>query len=381
MKFKLPGKLTKGIPAFKLPGVRIARTLLGKEPFLGVDIGTTSIKAVEISPSAKGNGLELSNYSVLETFEYLERSNQALQASNLALLEKETAFYLKVLLNRSGFRTKTAIASIPAFSAFTTLVDVPKMSDSEIEKMMQLQAKQYIPMSIDQVTVDYVKVGEYVDEQGATKARVLLISIVNEHLVRYKNIFKSAGLHLQSVEIEGMSLARAITTKKEQPVLIVDIGSRSTGLVVAEKGNYLFGTQTDFAGSSITQTLSNALNISVRRAEDLKKLRGLNVTGGEKELSTLMEPILDVIINEAQRTKKNFEETYKGTISEVMLTGGGANLAGIEQYFKSQIDISISKANPFEVVNISYPQIIQPITKEIGPLLGVAIGLGTKGFN
>lgn len=367
--------------AIRIPGADFIRTLLGKEPRLGIDIGTTSIKVAEISPSPAGEGLELTNYGVLETFEYLERSNRALQTPSLTLLEKETASYLKTLLNRGGFKTNLAVGSVPAFSAFTTLIEFPAMSEAEIGKVMKFQAKQYVPLPINQVTIDWQKVGERTDEQGVTRYQVLLVSVVSEQVERFARIFKSAGLRLQELEFEGLALGRALTSRFKEPVLVIDIGSRSTGISVAENGFFKFGGQTDFSGGSLTQTIANALNISVRRAEDLKKLRGLNVSGGERELSTLMEPILDVIINEVKRVKGNFENTYREQVKSAVLAGGGANLGGIERYFSDQLEMPVTRASPLKNAMLIYQPSLDPILPDLGPLLSVAVGLAMKGFS
>lgn len=366
------------IPTLRMPHIRALKEVFGKQPYLGVDIGTTSIKAVEVSPPATGGQLQLSNYSILETFGYLDRFNEAIQTSSLKLLEKETATYLKTLIAHSGFQTNTVIASLPSFSAFTTLIEIPAMSDGEIGNVMKLQAKQYIPLAIEQVVIDWQKVGERRDERGVAKYQILLISVVKEQVERYQNIFKMAGLRLEALEIEGISMARVLAAHAEEPVLIIDIGSRSTAFAVAQKGFFKFGGQTDFSGGSLTQVIANALNISAQRAEDIKVRRGLNVSGGEQELSTLMEPILDVIINEAKRIKANFESSYKMKIVQAILTGGGANLIGIESYFGREIGLPMVKANPFQDLGI--PPALAPLTKELGPLLSAAVGLAVKGL-
>lgn len=346
-------------------------------PFLGVDIGTTSIKLVEVHETKEG-GLALGNYGILETFGYLERANSALQTSSLKLMEEETTKYLTLAVQQLGAKTNLAVASLPAFSAFTTLIELPTISDKEVERVIALQGKQYIPLPIETVRVDWLKVGERTTEQGVKMYQILLIAVVSEQVKRYENIFRNAGLHLRAIEIEGISMARILATGAKEPVLIVDIGSRSTGFVVAADGMFRFGGQTDFSGGSLTQTIANGLGITTHRAETLKRLKGLGASPSEQELSTLMEPILDVIINEAIRVKESYETNYKAKVARVILTGGGANLNGFEQYFGKQSGMQATVANPFE--KIQYPPTLAPAVRELGPLLSVALGLGVKGM-
>jgi len=253
---------------------------------------------------------------------------------------------------------------------------MPLMPDGDTSKIMGFQAKQYIPLPISSVTIDWLRVGEKTNDRGEQIQQILLVSVPNEIISKYKSIFKAAGLNLLALEIEGLSVARILTSGISEDTLIVDIGSRSTSIYVAQDGNLKFSGQTDFAGGSLTQTISSGLNIRVRRAEDLKKMRGLTGTGGEYELSTLMMPILDVIINEVERVRNNFEKNYNEKITSVILTGGGSNLLGIEKYFENQMGLPVKKANSLS--RVEYPPEMEPIAKELSPCLTVALGLGVK---
>jgi sulfite exporter TauE/SafE len=230
-------------------------------------------------------------------------------------------------------------ASLSSFSAFTTLLELPVMSDREISQSISYQAKNYIPLPISSVTIDWVKVGEKVMPDGSKKQQVFLISVPNEQVEKYTYIFKQAGLTLQALEIESMSSARALTAGIENPMVIIDIGGRSTAIAVAQGGMLKFAGQTDFASGSLTQALSTALNIGSRRAEDLKRQSIFLGGGGERELSTIMLPIVDVIINEAKRIIASFESGYQDKVAGILLCGSGANMHGLDSYIASQIGL------------------------------------------
>ncbi|MDD5711035.1 MAG: pilus assembly protein PilM, partial [Candidatus Colwellbacteria bacterium] len=119
--------------------------------------------------------------------------------------------------------------------------------------------------------------------------------------------------------------------------------------------------------------------ISVLRAEELKKQKGLMGTGGEYEVSTLMLPYLDVIINEAKRVMAGYERNYQEKVDRIILSGGGANLLGIEKYVANSLQLPAVKADPIGT-GIEYPQASLPILKSIAPTLSVALGLGVHPF-
>ena len=352
------------------------RGLLGKKSYLGVDIGTTSIKMVEIS---KGRiQPKLQNYGILESYGHLERLNDAIQTSSLKLAERQTAELLKLLLKKIKIKTFDAIASIPAFSTFITILEIPEMSEIDAAKAVPFQIRQHIPLPTSEVAIEWLKVGKKEDEKGFSKQEILVISVPNEQIRRYQNVFKLAGLKLKALEVETLGLIRALIANDPTPTLIVDIGARSTNIAVAEGGFLKHNYQTDFAGGSLTQAIASGLNINIRRAEELKKQRGLLGAGGEYELSTLTLPFLDAIINEAKRAGANYEKSQGVKVERVILTGGGANLLGIEKYFEEQINLPTVIGNPFS--KVKYPPRIEPIVKELGPSFSVAIGLGIKEF-
>ena len=346
--------------------------------FLGVDIGTTSIKVAEIKQGK--DQPELVNYSLFETYDHLERTNTALQTSTLKLFENEIAEYLKIIIQKGGFKSREVTASLPSFSAFTTIIEIPKMPEAEIAKTLGFKARQYIPLPLTSVTLDWVKVGERTDEKGNKSQQIFLISVPNEQIERYKKIFDQAGLNLLTLEVEGFSLARILTATIDKPTLIIDVGSRSTTFLVAQNGLLKYVSQSDFAGSSLTQSIASGLGINIRRAEDLKRQKGLVGLGHgpDKELSTLLVPLLDVIINEAKRVKDNYQHSYQQKIASVILSGGGANLLSAEKYFKDKLELPVSKADPF--AHMDYPPKLAPLTNNLGPSLSVALGLGIKPF-
>ncbi len=352
------------------------RFLGRRKTYLGVDIGTTSIKIVELTEA--GTRPLLKNYGVLESYGHLERLNNAIQTSNLKMLDIETAELLIMLLKHLNTRATDVVASLPAFTAFTSLLEMPVMPAQDTAQAMQYQARAFVPLPISEVTIDWLPVGEHEDENGVKKQQVFLISVPNEHIRKYQRIFKAAGLTLRALEVESLSLARILTEGDSATTLIVDIGSRSTALLVAENGLLKYSAQTDFAGGSLTQALSSGLGINIRRAEELKKQKGLVGTGGEHELSTLMLPFLDVILKEVKRVRTTYEKEYKGKVERVILSGGGANLPGIEQYTEKELSLPTLKADPFQ--RVTYPSHLTPLVKELGAPFAVALGLGIRQF-
>ncbi|MBM3256970.1 MAG: type IV pilus assembly protein PilM [Candidatus Liptonbacteria bacterium] len=345
--------------------------------YLGVDIGTTSIKAVEVKQGEKLP--ELLNYGMLELGGYLLRANNALQTSTLKIFEEEVAELLKVLMAKMKLRAKEVVASIPAFAAFTTVLDFPAMTPEELKKTIAFQAKEYIPQPLSEVAIDWLKVGEF-EDKGYKHDQILIISVPREQIKRYQRLFGMAGLTLRALEIESLSLARILTMGDPTPTIIADIGSRSTSIAFAARGELRYVGQSDFAGASLTQALAQGLNINPLRAEELKRERGIAQAGQSYELSTIMLPFLDAIINEVKKAQFNYGNQFPGAPQpeRVILTGGGANLAGITGYMEKELGFPVVKSMPF--MRFEHSAELEPMVGEVGPMLAVAMGLTMREF-
>lgn len=347
------------------------------DAYLGVDIGTTSIKMVEVKAGAKGP--QIANYGILESSGYLSRANQALQTSGLKIFEADIVVMLKALIKEMGTQTKSAIASLPPFDVFMTMVDFPAMDPKEIQKALVYQAKQYVPLPLSEVALDWMKVGDYQDDKGFAHQKILLISVPQEMIKKYQHMFGAAGLTLRALEIESLSIAR-IFAQDPTPTIVVDIGSRSTNIVFMEKGALTWSAQSDLSAASLTQALATSLGINPVRAEELKRERGITGTGPNYELSTIMMPFLDAIINAVKQATYTYREQFPAAAQaeRIVLAGGGANLSGVEKYFEKEFSIPVVKAAPFS--RFAYADDIAPFVPELNAPLTVALGLGIKEF-
>ena len=342
----------------------------------GVDIGTASIKIAQLSQ--KGDVYHIDNYGVLSNLGHFDRSNDVIQTSTMKIFDKDAVRLLKMLMDQMGIKKGKVVASIPTFNAFITLIEMPDISEQEIAQTIKFQAKQYVPIPIDEVTLDWMPVGKRVGPDGKAVKQVLLVSVPTDRIKSFRGIFKEAGLDLVSLEVEGLALVRSLIGNDQTTTLILDIGSHSTSVLISQGGFLKAASQADYASNHLTHALAKGLNINLSRAEDLKKQKGLMGTGGEFELSTIMFPFVDVIIKEAIRAKERFEKNYGSPVERVILSGAGSNLPGLTQYVEKQINTPTLLANP--LLSFSYNKQIEPAVNELGPTLAVALGLALKGF-
>ena len=340
--------------------------------FLGIDIGTTSIKLVELQKTREK--LELTNYGILEKYGHLERINDAIQTNSFKLLEESTALLLKQLIEKSKIKNQRTYMALPSFSGFISIMELPEMSDKELAKAVNFQAGQYIPMPLQETTLDW-----QIIERGNGKIIVLLMAVPTDIIKRYVQSAELAKINLKGLELETVAIARLLGKKEKGVVALVDIGGRSTSINIMDKGALRTSHNVDTAGGDFTQVISSGLGINPFRAEELKRAYGLNIHArGEVKIINLLMPLLDVIKRETEKAINNYFLRTKRKAEKVILTGGGANLQGLEDYYSRQLAMPVVKGDPFSWGLISYNPNLSPVMKDIGPSLTSACAVVFK---
>lgn len=352
------------------------KNVFSRSRVLGVDIGTTAIKIIEVS--RKGEVMKLENYGILETQEYLKRGNAALQTRALKLSERDVLPALEMALTQMKPRTTNAVASIPSFSAFFVPIETPELPKKEAASALLFQARQYVPIPMDEVSVEWIKIEDFKNEKGQSRQRYLLTAVPLATIEVFKSIFKKAGLKLSLLEVETKPLIRALMTPTDPVTQIVDIGSESSGIYIVEGGIAKRITQLDSGAASLTRSLGRTLDISAFRSESLKRRRGLAGSGGEYEISRALIPFIDIILSECARVRVEFERSTGKKVREILVTGGGANLLGINDHITQTSGVTVRSSNALKFYETDAG--IEPIQKELSHSLGVASGLALKFF-
>lgn len=350
--------------------------------FLGIDIGTSSIKLVQLG--LEENRVKLETYGLLETYGKIELLQGTLQTSSVNLLGSQVSDLLKNLLEKSKATAKEAILSVPVFSTFSAVMELPDMPYSEVESAIPYEARQYIPIPTSEVILGWNIIGKK-EREGADgfginqkpKIEVLLVAIPKEVANKYAEIAHSADLDLKAIELESFAMARSLIGDDVTTTLIVDIGSKVTNILIADNGYVMINKGLDTSGNEITRVLSHGLNIDYQRAEMIKKEKGLlNITNSDKAIGQLMVPVVDIIANEAERIRDLYFHRSNKKVERIFLCGGSARLPGLIDHFAKKFNLPVSIGNPWG--KIVYPPVLAPVLKDLAPSFCIAIGLGTR---
>jgi len=340
----------------------------GKPHFLGIDFGTASIKAVELT--VENNRPILVNYGQVSLAD-LENGTPPQGRS----YEEEIVLHLKTLLERMKPESRSAYVAMPAFIGLISLIELPVMEEAELQEAVRFEAHKYIPSSLDEVALSWEVIGTHTVPGEGEKLEVLLVAALNKEVARYEHYVAGAALDLDFLELETFSIVRSIIGDEPGMSLVIDIGSRATNLVLVENGLVRVSRNLDVGGRDITRVLAESLNITEERAKILKRSGKDFLIAPE---SALTFPSLQMIASEADRMLAAYQAKHSGVqCKQIVLSGGTALFAGLVQYYSTLFKVPVVLGNPWR--NIEYDALLEETLRVFGTSFSVAIGLALRG--
>lgn len=340
--------------------------LFQPKPVFGLDIGSTSLKAIQISHDNPHGEPRLVGYGTVD-FDG-SAINEGVIEKPEVIAEAATRLFKKELIG--AITTKRVAIAIPAYRAFTRSMQLPALKPSERKDAVTLEAEQYLPMPLESVYLDYTTIGE-----SKTDTEILAVAVP-------KNVVDScldlcAILDIEPVLIETTmnALGRAFSRDSQSDVtsLLIDFGSKSSDISIFDKGIITTST-VDGGGEDFTNVIKLALNVSDTEARIIKTKYGLGLSKRQPEIKAALDPTLQRIVKEIKRLMRYHTERYSSDrpIGQVITLGGGANLPGLSEYFTSELRFAVRACDPWRYFDYEH---IQPPHTSDKPMYATAIGL------
>lgn len=343
--------------------------------FLGVDLGATSIKIVELKEEA--------GRARLLTYGYTEQSIGYPEKEFTETPERAIDLIKKICV-KARTVSKQAVAALPSASVFSSVINIPAAPGKDLAEAVRWEAKKIIPLPLEEMILDWkvltpetaVGVTPPVTPQKTT--RVLLTAAAKNLVKKYLDIFKGAGLNLVSLETETFALVRALVGVDKSTVIVVDMGAASTAISIIENGVPFLNRSLNVGGINITKEIAASLGIDFNQAEQMKYDVGMS-PGAGGGVSKIVERALSMLLNEIKYCANIYQNQEGGTekkIEKVILTGGGALLPNFVEYLSGALNMRVYAGNPW--ARIIYPEELRPILDQVGPKFSVAIGLAMR---
>jgi type IV pilus assembly protein PilM len=337
------------------------------KPLVGLDIGSSAIKAVELTKIKKG-------YQVTG-FAYEPLGPDAV-VDGAIMDAPVVAETIKRTFSGGKFKLKAVATGVSGHSVIVKRVVVPAATPAEVDNAIHFDAEQYIPFEIADVNLDYQIVGPGNTSSDEPGMEVVLVAAKKDKIQNQTNVISLSGRNPEVVDIDAFALQNAYeanyTPNPNATIALINIGASLNGLP-------LFIRDVSVGGNQYTDILQKELQLNFQEAEDLK----LGRTGGaEAEMvQPLLESITDMLIMEVQKTFDFFRETYPSeSITQVVISGGASNMAGIAQKIQETFGYPTEVMNPFRSITVS-PKVDAAKVTALGPALAVAVGLALRGFD
>jgi type IV pilus assembly protein PilM len=368
-----------------------------RDSYLGLDIGTSSVKIVELRREGRGAASLVTYASASRTLPLTDGPSGEAVARMVALLRD--------MLKRAKTTSTDVVAALPSLSVFSSVLQLPEMSERDLEQAVQLAAKNYVPSPLKDVVLGWTVIqdgeqpvpttspaeaGAVPEKTGVssviplihrppprTQQEVFLTAAPKDLVQRYSQVVERLGLRLVALEIESFPLARSLIEDEARPVLIVDIGDRATTFSVVSKGYLRLNQSVDIGGGTLTEAIAKTMGIAFEEAETRKRAEGLlDENVGARSVAGVLRTALRDLIERAQNLRRLFEQKSRRQIARTVLIGGGTSLLGLPAFWTEVTNMPSEVGDPWK--GIRTPPVLGEKLKGLGPSFAVAVGLALR---
>jgi type IV pilus assembly protein PilM len=334
---------------------------------LGLDIGSKTIKIVELSKEGKTWKLKASG-----VIGYKGNPPEHLKDDKEFALLAEA---IKRLCKETRVSTKNVVVSLPETQVFTRTVNFPPLTDSEISSAIKWEAEQYIPIPVSEAIIQHQIVERRTDINPPVVV-VLLVAAPRELVERYVKIVHMAGLQPVALEPDLMAMVRSLSPP-QQTVLVVDFGARSTSIAIAKDSQLVFSRSIPTAGEAFTRAVAQVLGIDPHQAEEYKRTYGLLGSQLEGKIKNALDPVFRMVADEMRKAMHFYQTEEKGQKpTSIILAGGTSGMPEVVNSLTRLLGVEVVVGNPFFKVQLE-PQISQNLAG-YAPLYSVAVGLAMR---
>ena len=341
---------------------------------IALDIGSSNVKLLEMDESKEGQ-VNLVNFGMVDLPPEAIVDGSIMNTA--AVVDAITE-----LLQRHRVRGKEVVTSVSGHSVIIKRVNLPVMTEEELEESIQWEAEQYIPFDVSEVNIDVQILDAKGDEAG--QMEVLLVAARKEMVNEYVSLIHEVGLAPAVIDVDAFAVANAFEANYDVPdetVVLCNIGASTVNINVLREGVTVFTRDLGMGGRQVTEEIQRTLNISFEQAESMK------VGGDERDASAVVpEEILQIvkslsesIATEIQRSLDFYLSTSTDSaIGRMFLSGGGARTPGLASAIASATGIEIELMDPFRRINIDERTFNPNFLEGVAPQAAVAVGLALR---
>ncbi len=345
----------------------------GAKTIVGLDIGSSCIKAVELK-KAKGE-IQVASLGV-------EPLASDIVVDSMIVDSGSVSSAISKIFADHKIKSKSVATSVSGHSVIVKKISMQTMSDAELAETINTEAAQHIPFDIADVNIDYQILSE---DDGSPQMDVLLVAVKKDKILNYTNVLSLAGKSPAIVDIDAFALQNCYEYNYEPApgttVALLNLGASVMNINIVKGSTPLFTRDVSVGGNQYTDSLQKELDLGFDDAEQLKLGQKVGTVSEDAKLPILQQ-VTEIIVLEIQKTFDFFRATAAGEhIERVYLAGGSSKVPGLIEALRQEFSLPVEILNPFQRINAGSVQggEAEIIDQNAGQL-AVAVGLALRSF-
>ena len=343
-----------------------------KKNLVGLDIGSSSIKAVELK-AGKGDAFQLTTVGIMYLPQEAIVDGQIMDSTSV--IEA-----IQRLFSEYKIKTQDVATAISGSSVIVKKIQLPSMSEQELSESIHWEAEQYIPFDINDVRLDYVILSD--GGMGDESMEVLLVAVKRDKVNDYVSVISQSGKTPAIVDLDAFAVQNAYETNydvdPDKVVALVNMGAGVTNINILSRGATVFWRDISFGGNQFSEALQREFNLSFDQAEQVK--RGEDVEGcSAAEARTVLDAVSAEMASEIQKTFDFFAATAsEDSVDELVVSGGCALTENLVSVLKERFGVSTELMNPLRRIHYRENDFDGQWLQSIAPMLTVSVGLAVR---
>ena len=346
----------------------------GKTSMVGVDIGSSSVKAVELQ--GKSGDLQLLSLG----FEALQ-SDSVVDGQIMELNAVSNA--ISSIFNEHKIKTTQVAAGVNGHSVIVKNIVLPQMSEGELQESFAWHAEEHIPFDISDVNLDY-----HVMDRSADAIHVLMAACKRDKVANLKQTIQLAGKQPAVIDVDAFALQNCYELNYEpqsgQVVALLNIGASTTNINILNGVRSVFTRDATFGGNQYTSLLQKELGLTFDQAEGVK--RGMPLPEGTelREVGPILDTVSDILALEIQKTMDFYRATVEdgeSAVQKILVSGGGSKLTGLVDFLARRFEVPVEMFDPFRKIRVDSRGFDPEYMREIVPEMAIAVGLALRGVD
>ena len=350
--------------------------LFGKrrEPVIGLDIGSTSVRLLQLS--SQGSGYRIDHYAI-------EPLGEDLVVDKVVRDVEAISDVISRVVKASGTRAKSCAIAVSGSAVFTKMISLPaNLATVDIESQVQIEANQYVPFPLDEVSLDFEVLGPA--PRNEEMIDILLAASKSENVESRQDALDNVGLKAKVVDVEAFAIANAFEQirkrdgiNRSEAVGLFDIGFNLTTLLVIKGGRVIYIRDHPFGGHQLKDETQRRYKMTVEQASFFER----NEPPPDDFEKEVLEPFQINVVHQISRALQFYASSKEySNISTIYLSGGVASLKGLASMVQQELGVTTRAADPITGMDIA-PNVAVTSIKRNAPNLMIAMGLALRGFD